>query len=113
MSSDQEISQAPVGRGRGRGRGGGGIAILPEGLWGELTELGGEKGADIDSMPDPNLGGSNHMGNRGNNDPDFSDAADDFIPTGFGRGMGGRGSGRGRGRGRGPDKVEIAVRMVK
>lgn len=94
-----------VGRGRGRGE-----AVLPQGLWDELSGLGNDKQADdvqdltrYDDRPD----------DARRKEHNFSENFDEdsFIPPmGFGRGRGGaRGAFGGRGgggRGCGLEKVE-------
>lgn len=84
---------ASAGRGRGRGRGG--EAVLPQGLWDELSGLGAEKDTS-DAHKD-----HDHVRRDYPNPGQFDDGDACMPPAGFGRGRGGMGGGRGRG----PEKV--------
>ena len=85
MSDNTGMSSLPMGRGRGRGRGAGaGVPVLPEGLWGELSGLGGDNAED-DSKPH-----NDDCSKYRDYGPDFSDKFEEksAMPTSFGRGRG-------------------------
>jgi hypothetical protein len=107
----------PVAVGRGRGRGRGGIAVLPEGLWNELSGIGGDKPQGVEDkaqdISESETDKVSSVARQQEREAHFEDAdtGGHQMPMGFGRGgrgQGGRGRGgrgEGRGRGRGADKV--------
>ena len=89
-----------IGRGRGRGRGSSGVPVLPQGLWDEISGLGGGSNSAVHDEEPVLPREDSHAAEADKFEEGLGEGENDFVPMSFGRG-GAAGRGRGRGRGRG------------